>query len=214
MFASFPDRFFLWSTAGYQQIPGLHSSLCQSGRKEYLWCLSQRKESCLPLKTQELSLSGFHTISEPIYRQEIGILSFLLGLPTVWSGVIHTPIPKLSMGKGGSLTGSQKVANGSWEATNQCSPPPSLLSFLILTFFSSLLYGKFCPRAEAKHMGTYFLPLRPFKAGQGVISESNNYTNGHMLVIPRWEYRGRPWTVLLTWGGHRKLFRTVKMWAD
>lgn len=151
MFASFPDRFFLWSTAGCQQIPGLHSSLCQSGREEYLWCLSQRKEACLPLKTQELSLSGFHTISEPIYRQEIGILSFLLGLPTVWSGVIHTPIPKLSMGKGGSLMGSQKVANGSWEATNV----HHLLPFFPFLFSPSFLLSSMANSMPGQRLNTW-----------------------------------------------------------
>lgn len=35
------------------------------------------KEACLPLKTQEMSLIGFYTISEPICIQRIGILWFL-----------------------------------------------------------------------------------------------------------------------------------------
>lgn len=38
-------------------------------------------------------------------------------------------------------------------------------------------------------MRTYFLPLRAFKAGQGVTNESNNYSNGQMLVISRWEHK-------------------------
>lgn len=136
MFASFPDRFFLWSTGGCQQIPGLHSSLCQSGREEYLWCLSQRKEACLPLKTQELSLSGFHTISEPIYSQGIGILWFLWACPLFGVGSI---IPQYQSWAWGRVVPSREVRKWQMEAEKQPIEVHHLLPFFPFLFSPSFL---------------------------------------------------------------------------
>lgn len=98
--------------------------------------------------------------------------------PAPGRGLNHTPTPALSTGKGNVLTGGQSRGDA---RNNQAMPTTPFPPFPIsLSFSPSLLLFSLAnsgPRVEATNVKTYSLPLRPFRAGQGVTSKSNAYSN-------------------------------------
>lgn len=109
----------------------------------------RRRRLVFPWRLRESLWLGYTPISEPISSRVLGYCGFLGG----HSGPLLGMDSIRSNTRTDSLTGSQRSRKWCWEVANQCL----LLSFfhsllLFLTFFPSLLYGKFCAQSRGyKH---------------------------------------------------------------
>lgn len=219
MFISFSGSFSLWSTRWCQQPPELCSSVFISTRKKKVsipgtsCTLGTLEEAGLSLKTQRKSLIGLHTHLWTNLPQGIGILCFLWAIQAhSWGWTQSFPTPGLSP--------SQEVREVGNDAEKQ---PINVFYFLpfcpCFSLSPSFLLSSMAnsvPRYKLQTWKDISCPWGPLGLLRKwhVTNESNIYSYGRMLIIERWEYRGRRRTELLAWGEHRGLCRTVNTWVD
>lgn len=150
MFISFACSFSLWSTRWCQPSPGLRSSVFISTRKKKVSLVPPVEGGGLSFPEDSEKVSDW--VTHPSLNQSpVGYWDTVVSLGH--SGPLLGMDSIISNTRTDSLTGSQRSRKWCWEAANQCLLLSSFLSLLLfLTFFPSLLHGKFCAQSRGyKH---------------------------------------------------------------